>query len=148
MVWRQKLWYRCFSVLTSVIRQVTNASSAEDDLIQPLGALLCLCGLAAEMPFQVVQDNMAQLITFSVQALMVNDPTSAPPRAAKISKDTKEVSGSTDLEVLLDHVQKSLRHNAVQCLLASCQSTSAATLDALSPHISTLIPLLIQVNYI
>ena len=170
MMWRQKLWHQCFPSLTTTVQQATSLSTADHhptftqpadlspSLSQPIASLLCLLGLAAEMPLAVVQDHLPDLISYSVQALMVNDPASQHSNtvmAPNVCKSSDKIRGDKDCggdedeaeaDILFAHVRTVLRHAAVQCLLSACQSSRPAIVEALRPHLSTLIPLLLQVK--
>ena len=135
MMWRQKLWHKCFPILTSAADTITELSS-DEDVIHPTSILLCICGLAAEMPLAVVKEHMPQLITFSIQALMVNSPDAS----ANFSP-----ASNAEVESLISYVRTYSRHAAVQCLLSACQSTDETIIECLSSHMTTLVPLLLQV---
>lgn len=150
LMWRQKLWHQCLPVLTTAVQQATALSGSDkisdftcsfsSDLTQPIAALLCLCSLAAEMPLAVVQEHLPVLITFSIQALMVNEPLPSPPSL----KDKDRLTDGEAAAVLGAHVRTYLRHAAVQCLLSACQSSRPEVVKALEPHLTTLVPLLLQ----
>ena len=142
MMWRQKLWHKSYPVLSTAVQQASALCLNDNDSVsQPISALLTLCGLASEMPYAVVQEHFPSIISFSVQALMVNDPNST----------YQENSGSSSLDeenkrsILMSHTRTHLRDAAVQCLLSACRTSSPVIMEALSPHLSILVPLLLQV---
>lgn len=141
-MWRQKLWHKCFPALGTAVQQASAVPGVEEPgekgVRRPVAALLCFCGLAAETPLAVVQEHMPAIVSYSVQALMVNDPSSCDSSLPS--------SPDSDQDQLFSHVRRQLRHAAVQCLLSACQSTDPTIAEAMEPHLSTLVPLLLQVK--
>jgi len=128
LLWRQKLWSRLYSELS---RRLSLSG-------HQLPLLSCICCLASEMPAQVVENDLADITRYSVQAMMLSSA----------------MSGHGHTTVLADRrTGFILKQRALACLLPAL--SGPLTVEAINDekcvsqpilsHIHSLVPLLLQI---
>jgi hypothetical protein len=129
-LWRQRLWYRLQTVLT------TNIKNAESKLNhnKKLQYSIALCCIAAHMPSPVIEHLSNDLTRYSVQALALHSNF--------LANGDKTSGDNTHGTTLLGIPVNVYRSQCLQTLFI----VGDINANVLSPHLKTIVPLLLQIS--